>query len=309
MSVQRSPPPSQGGLLGGSQPELSRIRNDDQLITFRKRKQPENDTDMRQEMSEFRSELMSFLTEFRDSQNENLQKIRDEIKLEIQSQINAVKTVAENLSEEQTKIKKDLVEVQGRVSSVENKILNLASLPKNLEVAHEKINKLKKDNEHIRQYSMLNNVEISGIPFSKGENLISILRSICTRVGFTLAESDIDTIHRVRRFQNNAQNNTRPPAIVARFTQRRRKDDFLAAVRVRRGLTTADIQIQGPAITIYVGDHLTPTNKLLLKRARELKVEFNYQYVWVRDCKIFMRKNDNSKILYIYDDSDLAKIK
>lgn len=64
-----------------------------------------------------------------------------------------------------------------------------------------------------------------------------------------------------------------------RFTQRKRKEQLIAAVRARRGLTTADIGMPGRASNLYVGDHLTPINKLLLKRVRELKVEKNYMYI------------------------------
>ncbi|CAH0729654.1 unnamed protein product, partial [Brenthis ino] len=97
------------------------------------------------------------------------------------------------------------------------------------------------------------------------------------------ADHDIDSIHRVRPYPSSRteSNNepTRPASIIVRFCQRRRKDQLIAAVRARRGLTTAHIGLPGPASTVYIGDHLTPTNKLLLKRARELKLEKNYSYL------------------------------
>ncbi|CAH0714117.1 unnamed protein product, partial [Brenthis ino] len=142
---------------------------------------------------------------------------------------------------------------------------------------------LKAQNNSHDQYSRQNNIEISGIPTKKGENVYTILNDLCATVGFQLSDHDIDSIHRVRPYPSSRteSNNepTRPASIIVRFCQRRRKDQLIAAVRARRGLTTAHIGLPGPASTVYIGDHLTPTNKLLLKRARELKLEKNYSYL------------------------------
>lgn len=311
MNILRSPPSEGLCIRSGSQPELSTLTTADrqmldQQITFRKRKQPVNDDfDIKKELADFRTDIMAFFASFVTSQRQELQDFR----IEIKEQIDSVKNLAVTLTEEHNKIKHDLSVIKERVSSAENKISTLSSLSKNLDDANEKIKVLKTENNINRQFSMLNNIEISGVPFVKGENLMSIFRNVCTRVGFEPMNSDIDTIHRVRRFQNEAQNNSRPPAIIVRFTQRRRKNELLEAIRARRGLTTVDLDIQGPSSSVYVGDHLTPTNKLLLQRVRQLKNEYNYDYVWVRDCKIFMRKNDKSKILYINNESDLSKVK
>ena len=179
-------------------------------------------------------------------------------------------------------------------------------------MANKTIEALQIENNAAKQFSFLNNIEISGVPFSKGENLNTILRNICSRVGFTLSDSDVNTIHRVRRFHsdnNNSEKLVRPPAIIVHFTRRIRKDELLAAVRARRGITTADINLPGAATALYLSDHLTPVNKLLLKRARQLKNEKNYSYLWIRDCKIFIRKNQESKVFLINSEADLNKIK
>lgn len=121
------------------------------------------------------------------------------------------------------------------------------------------------------------------------------------------------TVLKKNPLSDNIQSKTpppepRPPAIIVKFTRRITKDQLLAAVRARRGLTTADIGLAGPATNIYVGDHLTPSNKLLLKQARQLKVDLNYSFLWIRDCKIFLRKNDKSKVIRVQNQSDLDKL-
>ncbi|CAH2087792.1 unnamed protein product [Euphydryas editha] len=228
---------------------------------------------------------------------------------EIKSDISSTKQCLLELDMKWSDMDKRFTDIEGRLNGFEEKMSGVTTLQKDLKKANEMISVLKQDNNMHDQFSRLNNVEISGIPMRNGENLNSLLRDLCSVVGFSLCETDIDTVHRVRRHITNDKQTPRHPSIIVRFTQRRRKDQLLAAVRVRRTLTTADVGLHGPAATIYISDHLTPTNKLLLKRARELKVEKQYSYLWVRDCKILMRKNDNSKIVRISNESDLYKIK
>ncbi|KAI5651482.1 hypothetical protein NE865_00726 [Phthorimaea operculella] len=169
-----------------------------------------------------------------------------------------------------------------RISSAEDRISTLSNLPQDLKLAKESIAVLMEENNAQSQFSRINNVEIAGVPFIKKENLFEVLNSISTQIGFTLNNSDVDTIHRVRRFDNASSKpddaqHSRPPAIVVRFTQRRRKDAFLAASRTHRSLSTADIGIAGPASRIFINHHLTPANKLLLKEAKNLKSTLQYQ--------------------------------
>lgn len=77
------------------------------------------------------------------------------------------------------------------------------------------------------------------------------------------------------------------------------RDSILFGVRAKKGLTTADIQIDGDAKQIYISEHLTLTNKHLYLQARNKAKTSEYQYSWVRDGKIFVRKNDVSPVIFI----------
>ncbi|KAI5646784.1 hypothetical protein NE865_00642 [Phthorimaea operculella] len=206
--------------------------------------------------------------------------------------------------------------IEDRISTAEDNFSALSTLPKELKEAKECISNLVEANNAQEQFSRLNNVEIGGIPLKKNENLVEILQSISSKIGFPLCSTDVDTIHRVRRFVNSSNKPgipqaTRPPAIIVRFTQRRRKDAFLAAKRAHKTLNTADIGIAGPANEVFITHHLTPANKLLLKEAKSVKLTLQYSYLWVQDCKILMRKNDepHSKIIHIKSEGDLRKLK
>ncbi|KAI8420564.1 hypothetical protein MSG28_009023 [Choristoneura fumiferana] len=291
-TLRRTPPKS------GSQPDLpTYVDQDAHQITMRKRKQQGHEYDIKLELSEFRNDIMSLLTNFTTSQNEKFIAMREDIRSEIKDQLRVMTSLSESVLEVQSQVKTSLSEFENRITLTEKKVATMTTLSKSLDEAHETIKRLVTENDSNKQFSMMNNLEISGIPYAKGENLLTVLRNISTKVGYSLGDSDVDVIHRVRRFhsdQSETQKNNRPPAVIVRFTQRRRKNELLAAVRARRGLTTADIGLPGPAATVYVGDHLTPANKLLLKQARQLRLQHNYTFLWIRDCKIFIRKTEQN---------------
>lgn len=260
------------------------------------------------------------------SQTQNLEAtIKSEIKTAIDGLKSEFTQTTDHLSNEIERIDSKCKEFESRFSKgddrlfvVENNIAVVKKLQSDLSIMNAAISELQEDNGTRDQFFRMNNLEISGVPVTSGENLNTIVHSISSKVGVVLEVNDIDSIHRVRRFVKEATGDTRdrqpglltprPPAIIVRFTRRLCKDQLLAAVRGRRGLTTTDIGLPGPSMNLYVSDHLTPANKLLLKRARELKTELQYSFLWVRDCKIFMRKNERSKVINIRKNSDLLKL-
>jgi prefoldin subunit 5 len=248
------------------------------------------------------------------------------------SQIQHISTSIDAINTKWNEMETRFSDLEDRIIALEGSASVLSRLQSELAVGTQTIHNLQNELQTRDQHARINNIEISGIPFKKGENLLTILDSIHQKVGLKLETSEVDSIHRVRRFAyknigrdvhgtNSDSTETgariegasvkepRPPAIIVHFTRRLCKDRLLAAVRARRGLTTTDIGLDGPALAIFLSDHLTPTNKMLLKRARERKAQLHYAYLWTRDCKILMRKNDTSKIVGINNDTDLLKLK
>ncbi|XP_026331172.1 uncharacterized protein LOC113238562 [Hyposmocoma kahamanoa] len=254
-----------------------------------------NIAEVLKELREFRNDFTTLRTD--------LQKITTEIQA-INEKFNDMETRFSSLED--------------RLIIVENKTSLIPKLKSELDSVREAMTKLENENHKFDQFSRMNNVEISGIPYTAGENLVSLLHSICNKVALPLDERDVDSIMRVKRFEVEDRSNSsesgrpRPPAIVVKFTRRICKDKLLAAVqqqRARRGLMTSDIGLSGPALNIFVSDHLAPRNKQLLKRARKIKAELNFSYLWIRDCKILMRKNEKSKVIVINKETDLSFLK
>ncbi|KAJ8715224.1 hypothetical protein PYW08_005205 [Mythimna loreyi] len=314
MSVQRSPPM----VSAGSHPDLSKLRDESTNISFRKRKHIECNCDHSEVLLEFQNKIMQTITSTLETQNQNIITTLESLRQDVNGFRHDLETVNSKilmLSDEQTCIKKDVSDLQSinsinnsKMQTVSHELLALQTTVANLS-----------DQLRVKeQQGRINNLEITGIPVTKGENLINIVHNIAKKINFPITTTDIDYIHRVRRFKainssvntgESASNVTPIPNIIVKFTQRKRKSDMLAAVRARRGLTTADAGLDGPAKPIFINDHLTPQNKQLYKQARLLAKESDYKYVWLSDCKILLKKNDTSKTLCVSSDTDLAKIK
>lgn len=159
--------------------------------------------------------------------------------------------------------------------------------------------------DHMEQYSRLNNLEIQGIPEKTGENLITVMETIGIYLNFPIDVNHIDAIHRVASRYSGAPRN-----IIVKFTSRRVKENLLAAYKSLRltNKTKSGLKIDGISDVLYMNEHLTQSNKLLYKEARKSAKEKSYKYVWVKNGRIFLRKDDRSRITVVTDLDCLSKL-
>lgn len=129
---------------------------------------------------------------------------------------------------------------------------------------------------------------------------------IASCIGIHILPTDIEFAHRVQPRRPSA-GNTKARAIVARFKQRSSKDAIVAAARRHKTLTTQIVGLDGDT-KIYINEHLTKENKILLKSCKIKAKEINYKYVWTKNCTIYIRKNEVSPSIPIMCEGDLNKI-
>lgn len=318
MSVTHSPTHSNSSLSNaGSQPDLPSISANAELITVRRRKKPEAEKDFTKELADFRAEIMTFLNEFRTSNDEKLSGMNDNI-VDLDNKITSITASMKNLSSEHNKLKTELSKVtesvnflsnshddwKSKVSSMTKDVIELKKTKSELTECKSQLMVLQKEHNLQQQRDRLNNLEISGIPINKNEVLSEYLKQICCQLGVQLAADDIIHIHRVPTRLPN-----RPKNIIVKLQSQLVKDRIISAIRKNKGLTTSDIGLPGDGQRIYINEHLIPYYKKLYKQAREAATQFGYAYVWIRNGKIFMRKNDTSPSIIITDYVDLNKVK
>lgn len=154
----------------------------------------------------------------------------------------------------------------------------------------------------VEQHARENNIEINGIPEHKAENLTNVLHQLAKTIDTPLHDTDILQVTRVAKLNRESD---RPRTVVARLRSPRQRDVLLAGVQKYNKLHPNDklsshhLGIGGNRFPVYVSEHLTPTNKSLHAATRMKAKEMKYQFVWVRNGKIFVRKDESTQALVI----------
>lgn len=158
--------------------------------------------------------------------------------------------------------------------------------------------------EDLDQYSRNKNIQIDGVPEEKGENLRELVMDIGKKVDVDLDAKEIDVIHRI---PSKNEKNTRSSPIVVQFTTRQLREKILAGVRKSK-ITTKDLKKTGEERIVYVNEHLTRAKKQIMFEGRKLKFEKGYKFLWSRNGKIMIRKDEQSKVIELQNLEDLRKI-
>lgn len=218
-----------------------------------------------------------------------------------------------NVSQSLESCHEGITENNGLIRNLESEIKNCFEKIGNLTA---KCASLEKENNNLKQqlntqeqYTRLNCVEIFGVPELREENTYAVVSRIATAMNVKAGVEDIDCCHRLRKFPNS----TEPRGIVVKFLTRWKKEEFLEARRSRKNLCLRDIGFEAqenvdPNKIVYMNESLTRANRSLLNKCREYKKVENIKYLWVRNGKILMRKNDVSRIYVITTTDDLRDV-
>ncbi|KAG8285544.1 polycystic kidney disease protein 1-like [Homalodisca vitripennis] len=99
-----------------------------------------------------------------------------------------------------------------------------------------------------------------------------------------------DTVVAVHRVPTYSR--TRTPPIVARFTTRDLRDAWIQAFKKKKTVMACDINYRFSATRIYIGEHLTPDNKQLLRKLKDACKELKIKCVWCREGKFYVRRTE-----------------
>lgn len=232
----------------------------------------------------------------------------------LQTQFSAIQTIQMDLSqvrmdiaEMKNSIDSKLDQLEGRMSTIESRVSALEECKTELDDVKKAINDIVTDSRKNEQWARRSNIQINGVPETKGENLFTVLKSLAEASGFLLnTNTDIDFVTRVA--VRNDADNSKPKPIIVKMQARYKKDDFMACLRKLKNLKAVDLGYTGSPNRIYINDHLSSHNKYLLKEAKQRAAKKGYKFCWVRNCTVMVRRNENSPILYITSEVSLNKI-
>lgn len=167
-----------------------------------------------------------------------------------------------------------------------------------------RVKALESELDNTEQYSRVNCLELNGIPETKTENVYDVIKSVGNALGMDITEEQIDACHRMGSKQEGKKR-----GIIVKFTRRTVKEEMLSKRKVKRNFNTHDLGFRGTAAdVVYINESLTPVRRKILNAARALKKEKGYTYVWVKNGRIFLRKNDGDPAIVATSVEQLASL-
>lgn len=188
-----------------------------------------------------------------------------------------------------------------RISEVNQEVQGLLKTKDDLHLLQKRFEDLENRVRESEQRSRMNNIEVKGVPVTPSENLFEIVGKLCHHIGLSIPKEQINNISRIP-MRNDKLNKT----IIISVHNRYIKEDFVAAAK-KFNIVPADLGLKGDT-KIFINDHLTLENKILLNKAKNLARERGFAFVWVKGCKIFVRKTPTTPALTIKSELDLKKL-
>lgn len=216
-------------------------------------------------------------------------------------------------------IHEELRIIRESVTFCSNKVSDFEATLKKLADYMKLTDKLKEENEHLKselnaisvkmslaeQSSRSNNIEITGVPERKNEDLVKVVQNIGCFIDYKIEDSMVDYVHRVPTRNAEGQ----PKNIILRLMSKRYRDNMIAAAKAKvRESPKKRLILDGASSPIYLNEHLTQTNKAIFKEARAFAKQKQLKFVWVRNGNVFLRKDDRSKVIHVKNIAALDSI-
>jgi hypothetical protein len=84
--------------------------------------------------------------------------------------------------------------------------------------------------------------------------------------------------------------------IIAKFTRRDVRDRIMSVKKNLRHKSARDLGFTHNT-RLYINESLTPKYRILLKEVKHYKRSHTFKYVWSRQGKIYLRKDESSPVL------------
>lgn len=134
------------------------------------------------------------------------------------------------------------------------------------------------------------NLEFHGIPFSEKEDLLSKVNEVAAKIDVPLLSAgDVIAVHRLPAARD------RVPGIIVRLARQSLKEGFMG----KRG------ELRKSDDPCYILENLTKKTRALLAATKEWGKNHNHKYVWHRNNKIYVKRNDGCRPFIVRCESDL----
>uniref|UniRef100_T1HVX3 FP protein C-terminal domain-containing protein n=1 Tax=Rhodnius prolixus TaxID=13249 RepID=T1HVX3_RHOPR len=225
-------------------------------------------------------------------------------------EFNAVRNDINNISSENKALSKVVANSSSEIKA------SINHMKENFKKFNQELNKLTQDNRILKKEIELlrsqiasnnqsiyrNTIKISNVPAGQNENLIDLLKKICSLIQFEFNPSDIDAIYRKKSRYTRFE-----PIIVVSFLKNGDKSKFLKLRKLKGEISTTDIDPSFKKSIVYFSEYMSPWNLRLYSEARQLRQKGLIQHLWFRNGRILVRINTTSPVTVINSVEDLKQ--
>lgn len=233
----------------------------------------------------------------------------------VQSNNNTIANKTEQIKQsqqEQVNIDGDRNTKEITMQMLYEEIINLKKVNSNFLAT---IGQLKEENEKLservcklesvlnwREQQLLSSaVDISGVPALTNENANECAKQILgTALSLSLSPGEITKCF-VKKFKKTN-------VLRIHFASSEVKNKVMTQKRKAKGKLTAKLFSDDHKNNIFINDSLTGYNRALLAVARKTKEAKSYKYLWVKNGRILLKKEDDGEVVLLKTFDDLSKV-
>lgn len=233
--------------------------------------------------------------EDRKSIIETLQSVKREINRNIDEKISTVLSSVSGISEELKNLQSNVSAMEASLSKVDERC---GHLERENDGLRKDVSSLQQQLRDAEQHQRAANLEIVGLPCTEGEDIYACLQQVAAALDVLWNREDISIAHRLRLYSR--KRHTHPP-IICQFVSRSVRTSWLSAARNKKHLAANEISRSFPPSPVYINEHLTRDNKMLLGKARRLMKDGKLHFAGYVNGKILVRTTPTADPIQVTD--------
>lgn len=220
----------------------------------------------------------------------------------------AIEKIDKKADDRHETILREIKRMDNKIDDLERKIVKLEKDKVNKD---SEINSIKQEfKKQIWQNNLSHDLLIKGVPERQDETVNELSRIVEQILDLVGVEFDTDSDFTLKRVGKPLIDRPRPITVTVQSMLVKQK-----ALKEKRStpITLNKIELNGKPIGdksqhIYIDENLTQTNGKLFKMARDLKKQNLVKYAWTKNGTVYMRQDDNTKVIMVSDENDMQNL-